>query len=223
MAAAPLQLPGSTALPQATAPNGLVPMGTAPSPSGVVNPLTATSANPYATTSGATQGGIPWTEGSNTVGGDFNATYGQGTGTAIGSVLSNLGTSTDQAVTALTQNTNLEANNQYANIQAQEAAGGVTPNSSTAALAQGDFYSQVNSSLQSQVAGMESSEEDTLLNALMTEGSAHGGDTSTLDSITSALGSIVPGLSSAASGVSSAVSAASPSSDTSWLDVLGAL
>jgi hypothetical protein len=170
--------------------------------------------------------GINWNDGSHTATGDFKDTYGAGTGTAITDVLQNLGTSTDSAVQATINNTNLAAGKQYANIQAQEAAAGITPNSSTAGLAAGDFYSTVNSNLQSTVAGMENQEEDTLLNTLVNEGSAHGSDTSgwdTLGSVLSGGESAISALGGAASGASSAVSAASPSSDTSWLDALGAL
>ena len=90
--------------------------------------------------------GLNWNDGSNTVTGDFKDTYGAGTGTAISDVLKGLGTTTDSAVQATINNTSQLADKQYANIQAQEVAGGITPNSSTAALAAGDFYSGVNSS-----------------------------------------------------------------------------
>lgn len=232
---------------QATGPGGIIPQGTTPNPTGVVNPLTSTAQNPYAVDGGVPTGtsttpstgtlnglpagssqtnGVNWTNGSNSIIGDFSDTYGKGTGTAITSVLQNMGTQTDSAVQALIANTGIAANNQYANIQAQEAAGGVTPNSSTAGLAAGDFYSQVNSNLQSQVANMESSEENTLLGALTNEGSAHGSDTSgwdTLGNVLSGSESAISAIGGAATGASSAVSAASPSSDTSWLDALGAL
>jgi hypothetical protein len=123
---------------------------------------------------------INWTGGSKTVTGDFEATYGKGTGDAITDVLKNLGTSTDSAVAATNANVNLEAGKQAANITSGEAASGVTANSSTAALAQGDFYAGVNSQLQSTDANMELNEENTLLSTLTGEGEAHGSDVSTM-------------------------------------------
>lgn len=129
------------------------------------------------------QNGINWNDGSNTVVGDFKDTYGAGTGTAITDVLKNLGTSTDQAVQATIANTNYAANQQYGNIQASEAASGITPNSSTAGLAAGDFYAGVNSQLQSTIANEELDEENTLLSTLTGEGQAHGTDPSTFDAV----------------------------------------
>lgn len=158
---------------------GLVPIGQTQA-----NPFAAPTATPTGIVPGAPQtNGINWTDGSNTVTGDFKDTYGAGTGTAISQVLQGLGTATDSAVQSTIANTNLEAGKQYANIQAGEAASGVTPNSSTAALAEGDFYSSVNSQLQQTISGMELGEENTLLGALTGEGTAHGTDPSTLDSI----------------------------------------
>jgi hypothetical protein len=193
------------------------------------SPVAATQANPYAAptstvapTSGvapvATSGAIPvtgtsptaqtnginWTDGSNTVTGDFKDTYGAGTGTAISNVLSNLGTSTDSAVQALINNTNLAATKQYGNIKASEAAGGVTPNSSTAALAAGDFYSSVNAQLQQSISGMELDEENTLLSTLTNEGQQHGPDESGFDSfmnIVGDVGSVVGSVASAVTGI----------------------
>ena len=122
--------------------------------------------------------------------GDFKDTYGAGTGTAISNVLAGLGTNTDSAVQATIANTSRLADQQYGNIQAQEAAGGITPNSSTAALAAGDFYSGVNSSLQQTIGDMELKEEDTLLASLTDEGKGHGTDPSLLDSIMNGIGDV---------------------------------
>lgn len=202
---------------------GVAAAGSVPSPSTSVKPILEQQQNVYAPsgagtgtlsavpggtatpgltplttpTSGVQQNGINWADGSNTVTGDFSDTYGKGTGTAITSVLQNLGTSTDSAVQALVANTNLAAGQQYGNIQATEAAGGVTPNSSTAALAAGDFYSNVNSQLQQTVSGMELGEENTLLGALTNEGSSHGSDSSFLGT----LGDVLSGNESAISGL----------------------
>jgi len=154
-----------------------------------------------------------------TLAGGLNNAFGAGIGTSIADVLSTMGGSTDQAVQATIANTDLAAQQQMGNIQSQEAAGGVTPNSSTAALAESNFYNQVNSGLQSTISNEELSEEDTLLNTLMSAGSEHGSSPSLLSSVTGAIGDV----GSVASSASSAVSALSPTSDTSWLDALGAL
>lgn len=161
---------------------------------------TSSAVNPYAPPvagSGAIPGavaqgtnGINWNDGSKTIVGDFKDTYGAGTGVAITDVLKNLGGTNSEAVKALIQNTGLAADKQYANIQAQQAAAGITPNSSAASLAAGDFYSSVNSNLQTEIAGMELSEEDTLLKTLLGEGQAHGPDTSGWDTFTNVLSSV---------------------------------
>lgn len=204
MAAAPLPLDATTRIPQTNAGGsavvnnsaapvsaipGLVPMGTTQA-----NPYaapTATSVTPGSQTlnptipgSGAVQNnGINWNDGSNTVVGDLKDTYGAGTGTAIGKTLQGLGTSTDSAVQATIANTQLAADKQFGNIQSQEAAAGITPNSSTAALAAGDFYTGVNSQLQQTISGMELGEEDTLLQTLLGTGKDHGADESTFDAV----------------------------------------
>lgn len=200
--------PTSTTAPVQALP-GLVPMGTtqnnpfaAPSatsvpnsgahvvlPGGTIGPPGSVPTGATGTVPGTAQNtNINWADGSNTVTGDFKDTYGAGTGTAISSVLQNLGSSTDSAVQATIANTSRLADQQYGNIQAQEAAGGITPNSSTSALAAGDFYSGVNSSLQQSIGDMELSEENTLLSTLTNEGSAHGTDPSTFDSILNGIG-----------------------------------
>lgn len=216
--------------------NGQTPVSTAPTPSTTLAPISGVQANPYAppaTTGAPTINGLPpgsvqtspvnWADGSNTATGDFKDTYGAGTGTAITSVLSNLGTSTDSAVQALINNTNLEASKQIGNIQSSEAASGITPNSSTAALASGDFYSSVNSQLQSTVAGMEQNQENTLLQTLLSEGSAHGPDPTFLQSAATDISSVLGLAGSGASAASGITSALSPGSDTSFLDAIGAL
>ena len=176
------------AIPGATSPAN-------PQSTTVANPMAAPGAVPTSATTVqgnapgtvAQTNGVNWVDGSNTVIGDFKDTYGAGTGTALASALQGLGTSTSNAVNATEANTNLEAANQYKNIQATEAAQGVTPNSSTAALAQGDFYSQVNSSLQATTANMEEQEQTELISALQGEGAAHGPDESGFDSVLSGI------------------------------------
>jgi len=197
---------GSGAATPAAIPMGATP-GQTPIAAGQANPFMPAGAAPVASAvpAGAAQSANPgaiaqtndinWNGGSKTVTGDFQATYGQGTGTAITDVLKNLGTSTDSAVAATNANVNLEAGKQAANITSGEAASGVTANSSTAALAQGDFYAGVNSQLQSTDANMELNEENTLLSALTGEGEAHGSDVSTMSMVGE-------GLSAAGSAVS---------------------
>lgn len=179
-----------------------------PSPTTAVNPTTAAASNPYAAPTstalptvpalnGAATTGVPgasnnvaWTTGNDSVVGDFQNTYGNGTGTALTQVLQGLGTSTDAAVTATNTAADTAANQQYANIQAQQAAAGITPNSSSAALAAGDFYSNVNTSLQSTDANMELNEEGTLINSLTNEGAAHGSDTTAWDTFGDVIGDV---------------------------------
>src|SRR5271165_6953676 len=161
--------------------DGGVPTGTT---SGVLSPTGTASGSP----STIQTNGVNWVNGSNTVIGDFSDTYGAGTGQAITSVLQNMGTTNDSAIQALIAQTNTAANQQYGNIQAQEAAGGVTPNSSTAALASSNFYNQVNEGLQTNIGTMEQNQENTLLSTLVNEGAAHGGDPSLMDSIMGGIG-----------------------------------
>ena len=213
---------GVAALPPAAIPTGATP-GQTPIAQSQANPFAPAGAVPVASAvpAGASQSanpgaiaqtnGINWNGGSNTVTGDFQATYGKGTGTAITDVLQNLGTSTDSAVAATNANVNLEAGKQAANIASGEAASGVTANSSTAALAQGDFYAGVNSQLQSTDANMELNEENTLLGALTGEGEAHGSDVSTMSMVGEGLSaaggaaSMIPGVGTAIGGGMEAV------------------
>ena len=199
--------PGQTPIAAGQA-NPFMPAGAAPVAGAV--PAGTQSVNPGA---GVQTNGINWNDGSKTVTGDFKDTYGAGTGTAISDVLKNLGTSTDSAVQATIANTNLEAGKQAANITSGEAASGITANSSTAALAQGDFYSGVNSQLQSTVANMELGEENTLLSTLTGEGEQHGSDVSTMSMIGEGLSaaggavSMIPGVGTVVGGGMEAVGA----------------
>lgn len=155
------------------------------------SPLTI-NAPTLPTTGLSTQGG------DYTLVGDFQDTYGKGTGTALASTLANLGTSTDQAIQTTNAAVLQAAGKQYADIQANEAAHGVSSDSSTAALAAGDFASTVNTQLQATDARMALSEEDTLIQSLFQEGTKHGHDSSWTDS----LGDIFSGISSAAGAIS---------------------
>lgn len=136
--------------------------------------------------------------------GDFQQTYGRGTGTALATTLSNLGTSTDAAVTATNQSILNAAGIQQANLEAGDAAAGLSKDSSSSALALGDFNSQVSQQIATTDSNMELSEENTLIQSLFQEGGAHGTDSSTLGSIGDFLqGGGLSAISGVAGGVSS--------------------
>jgi hypothetical protein len=143
--------------------------------------------------------GINWTDGSNTVIGDFKDTYGSGTGKALAGVLSTLGTSTNSAVQATNQSILQAANDQYANVLSQEAARGISPDSSSHALASGDFNAKVNQVIASTDANMQLSELGTLISALQNEGQGHGHDSSWTDSFGDILGLVGGGANAALS------------------------
>src|ERR1700744_1376120 len=199
----------------------MLPMSYAPPPSAIVSTAPGTvgsegSTGPGASTYGQPFGGLPTTlpssptsgmpsissglstqDGSNTLVGDFSDTYGKGTGTALAGILANLGTSTNSAVQATNQNVLQAANDQYANILGQEAATGISPDSSSHALAAGDFNAKVNSNLASIDAQMEESGLNTISSTLQDEGKAHGTDGSTFDSILNGIsdaGSLTSGI-----------------------------
>jgi sulfur carrier protein ThiS len=163
--------------------------------------------------------GLSTTGGDYTFVGDFQDTYGKGTGTALADTLAGLGTATSGAVTATNQSILDAATRQQANLQATDAAHGVSPDSSSYALGMGDFASQVNQTIASTDAGIQLSEENTLISALQNEGSAHGHDSSFMDS----LGDFLNLTGSVAGATSSAVSAANPAADTTILDILAGL
>lgn len=165
-----------TAAPTSAA--GSVPVaGSATSPS-----ITSTSPS-LVQSNGISPNTSQGTDASNSLAGDFEATYGQGTGTAITNLLSNMGTVDSGAIQATIANTDYAAGQQYSNIQSGEAAAGVTPNSSTAALAGAQFYTGVNDQLQQTIGSEEEAEQSQELQTLVGEGQAHGGDPSTLDEI----------------------------------------
>jgi hypothetical protein len=144
--------------------------------------------------------GINWQDGSNTVTGDFKDTYGSGTGKALTSVLSNLGTATDSAVQATNQGILQAANDQYANILSQEAARGISPDSSSHALAAGDFNAKVNQTIAQTDAGLQLSDLQTLIGVLQDEGKGHGPDSSFMDSFGDVLGLVGSGANALLSG-----------------------
>lgn len=160
-------------------PQALMGAGTTTSPGGGFNPGGGVTNPNQATT----------TAGGHTMLGDFQQTYGRGTGTAIANLVSGLGTSTSQALNTMDTAAINAAQQQYGNVLATQAAQGVSPNSSTAALMASDFSSQLTSALSSQAAQLGLSEEELQLSALMQEGTGHGGDTSFMGTLSSVLGS----------------------------------
>lgn len=145
---------------------------------GAITTLPTSTISPISISSGLSTVG-----GDNTFVGDFQDTYGTGTGTALAGVLAGLGTSTDTAVQATNQSILDAAGRQQANITAEQAAHGVSSDSSSAALGNADFAAQVNQTIASTDANMQLSELDTLISSLTKEGTEHGHDSSWTDSI----------------------------------------
>lgn len=162
---------------------GAVPVG-GTAPAGGYNPASGVS-NPNASTQEA---------GSKTLLGDLQSIYGQGTGTAIGNVLGNLGTTTSTAAEQMIGPAMQAAQLGWSNIETGMGARGVSADSSTAGLAAGDYWGQVSQGISSELGKIGLSEEDTLINALTGAGTAHGGDQSGWDTF----GSVMSGLGGAA-------------------------
>lgn len=183
--AMPVAMPGALPAPNKGAGTPLAP-GVPGTPAGGTAPPVYTpnytSPGQMITPTGISQG-LNTQDGSHTLTGDFKDTYGAGTGTALAGVLGNLGTATDGAVKATNAAIQADAMKSSANIASGEAASGVTANSSTAALAQGDFWAGVNQNIASVDANMQLTEENQLIGALQNEGTAHGSDVSTFDSV----------------------------------------
>lgn len=168
----------------------LLPLGTsAAQPMGTLPVATPASTGIAVPTTGISTG-LNTADGSNTLTGDFKDTYGSGTGKALAGVLGGLGSATDNAVTATNQSILDAAGRQISNIQATNAAHGVSADSSSAALALGDFQAQVSQTIADTDAKMQLSEENTLIDALQNEGTAHGADSSFWDSFGSIVGTV---------------------------------
>jgi len=127
--------------------------------------------------------GLSTKDGSHTLVGDFKDSFGAGTGTALADTIAGLGTSTDKAVQATNQSILNAAGIQQANIIGANAAAGLSKDSSSSALALGDFNSQVNQQIATTDAQMELSEENLLIQSLFEEGGAHGSDSSFMKSL----------------------------------------
>lgn len=162
---------------------GTVPTAAAPAAGGY-DPATGVS-NPNASTQEA---------GSKTLLGDLQSIYGQGTGTAVGNVLGNLGTTTSTAAEQMIGPAMQAAQSGWSNIQTGMGARGVSADSSTAGLAAGDYWGQVSQGISSELGQIGLHEEDTLINALTGAGTAHGGDQSGWDTF----GSVMSGIGNAA-------------------------
>ena len=146
----------------------------------------------------------PTKGGSFTTLGDFEQTYGRGTGGAISSILSGLGTGASQAMQLSNQATMDAAQKQWANQQAQMAAAGVNPAGSSANLAWGDFASTVNAQMAAQNAALAENEQSLLLSNLTGEAQLHGQDVSTMQNVLKGIGTaadIAGGVAGAMTGV----------------------
>jgi hypothetical protein len=122
--------------------------------------------------------------------GDFQQTYGSGTGSYLASLLGNLGTSGSMALQTMDKAALDAAQRQWGSMEAGMGARGVSADSSTAALASGDFEAQVNQNLAANAAQIGLQEQNTLINALQTEGAKHGTDVSGFQTFMNSLGTI---------------------------------
>jgi len=200
-------LGGSTAAPSlvpSSSSQGTLPI-TAPASTSIGAPTTGISA------------GLSTADGSKTLTGDFKDTYGSGTGTALAGVLGGLGSATDNAVKATNDQILAAADRQKSNMQATNAAHGISTDSSASALGIGDFNAQVNQTLATVDSQMELQEENTLINALQNEGAAHGADSSFWDSF----GDVISTVGDVAGAVSQAFGV--PGNPGKALDALSAL
>jgi hypothetical protein len=132
--------------------------------------------------------------GSKTLLGDFQATYGQGTGTALAGTLGNLGTATSNAEQLMINPTMQAAERGWGDIQASMGSRGVSADSSTAGLAAGDYWGQVSQGISSASGNIALNEQQQLLSGLTGEGQAHGSDVSGWDQF----GDVMKGVGSAA-------------------------
>lgn len=129
--------------------------------------------------------------------GDYQQTYGRGTGTQLATTVGNLGTNYSEALGIMNNATINAAQRQFGNVEAQMAAAGVDPGSSAYALASSDFSSHLTDTLSANAAQLGLQEESMKLNSLTGEGQAHGSDVSGWDQF----GEVMQGLGSAAIGL----------------------
>lgn len=183
-----LQLPGGAQ--PITVPGSTVAANTNVAAAGGFSPSTGVT-DPNAATQEA---------GSKTMLGDFQQTYGQGTGTALANTLGGLGTSTSIAEQNMINATMGAAQLGWGNIESGMGARGVSADSSTAGLAAGDYWGQVSQGIASETGQIGLNEENTLINALTGEGSAHGSDVSGWQTF----GNVMQGVGSAALGLGEA-------------------
>jgi hypothetical protein len=155
---------------------GAVPGLNVNTPTGIAGTGTGGTAPSGLNTNAPTQSG-----GDFTMLGDFQQTYGRGTGSVLANTLGNLGTSTSSAEQLMLQPTMQAANTMFANLDASNAARGVSADSSTAALLQSDLGGQVSSAIAGEMGTIGLNEEQMLLGGLSGEGQAHGSDVSGWD------------------------------------------
>lgn len=190
----PMMTAAATSPVAATLPGG----GTIPTVPG--SPVT-TSTGGYNPSAGLTNINAPTHgAGSKTLAGDLQAIYGQGTGTAIGNVLSNLGTTTSIAAEQMIQPTMQAAQQGYGDIEAAMGARGVSADSSTAGLAAGDYWGKVSQGISQEMGQIGLTEEQQLLQSLTGAGQTHGGDVSGWQTF----GNVMQGLGQAGLGLGEA-------------------
>ena len=202
----PNQSAGASMLPMsyiapATALGATSPVATA-STTGMTGPGASTAGQPFgapvpglgSTLSGfqapSISTGLSTTDGSNTVVGDFSDVYGKASGTALVNQLAGLGGATNTAVQATNAQILQQAGIQEANMKAGQAAAGISPDSSSSALMEGDFESQVNTNMMATDANMELQGQQTLISALENEGQQHGPDLSAWDTFGDVMGAV---------------------------------
>lgn len=182
----------------ATSPSATVPTTAVGPASNVNTPFGAVN------TGVSISSGVNPTTGDNSFVGDFQDVYGSGVGTQLANTLATLGTSTNAAVQATNASILQAAGDQYGNILSNEAASGISPDSSSHALAAGDFNAKVNQTIASTDANMQLSQLDTLISSLFQEGTKHGHDSSgwdTFSNVMGTVGSVVGDVASAVTGI----------------------
>lgn len=221
MAAAPqsMAIAGSS---QQTVPGGAGSQNTNPLGSSVFSNLSSTS--PVSATlpqflsgtnyvsggvPGAVQGSGAPTQGINTTAqtgadfsmlGDYQQTYGKGAGSALAGEVGNLGTQYSEALGIMNNATINAAQRSYGNLEANMAAAGVDPGSSSSALMSSDFASHLTDTLSSNAAQLGLQEEGMKLSSLTGEGQAHGSDVSGWDTF----GNVMQGIGQAGLGLAEA-------------------
>lgn len=161
----------------------LSPLGTQKSP---------TQTNPSGTVPTSTANTANTSTAVDTIG--LQEAYGSSTGAALGSALGGLGTITSNAVSATNAAAEITGQQGFDSLKGQEAAAGLSPNSSSAALQGSDYWNQFDTNLNATDAQMELGESQTLIQALETAGQAHGADESSFSKVSDTASPIITGL-----------------------------